>query len=110
MSEVRGEHAATHTGTTVGRVFDRRTLPPRARAALATAVARLTDAAFDDWVQATDFVASARRRERRGHVDGEDAPEGTGWAALADRLTLAGYLPERYAARYSPLFIKWFAL
>ena len=106
----RPEQSAERGGTTVGRAFDRRTLPPRARAALATAIARLTDAAFDDWVQATAFVARAGRRARRGGDDDPDAPEGTGWAALADQLALADYLPERHAARYSPLFVKRFAL
>ena len=107
------ERPAARSRTAVGQAFDRRTLPPRARAALATAIARLTDAAFDDWVQVSAFVARERRGRRRmgdGADDAGGAPEGTGWAALADELVLATYLPERDAARYSPVFIKQFAL
>ena len=111
--ERRRERAAPRSTTTVGQAFDRRTLPPRARTALATAIARLTDAAFDDWVQVTTVVARQRRgRRRAGELadDAGDAPAGTGWAALTDELALTAYLPERYAARYSPQFIKQFAL
>lgn len=99
----RGQHA-----TTVGQAFGPRTLPPRARTALAEAITQLVDDAFEDWL----LIASESRRLRRA-ADADvapGAPAGTGWAALAEQSHLAALLPERYAARYSPMILKQFAL
>src|SRR3954463_1470327 len=80
--------------TTVGQAFDRRTLPPRARAALASAIAQVTDEAFDDWALVVAELREARRRRRRAGGAPDEPQAGSGWAALAARTSLADYLPE----------------
>jgi hypothetical protein len=96
--------------TTVGQAFDRRTLPLRARAALAAAIAQVTDEAFDDWALLVTELREARRREREADGATDEPLAGIGWAALAEQTSLADSLPERYVDRYSPVFLKHFAL
>src|SRR4051812_393522 len=96
--------------TTVGQAFDRRALPPRARVALAAALAQITDEAFDDWALLVAELRETRRRQRAAGGATDEPPAGIGWAALAEQTSLADYLPGQYLDRYSPIFLKRFAL